>query len=76
MQLCGIALIIVMLMVFLYHCKPSKSEKFYNKSFSQSLVDKYRANIKDKRGFTVNDYLLEANLRGVPLKESSGITFR
>lgn len=31
-------------------------------SFDDSLVDKYRSYIKDNRGWTVNDYALEAQL--------------
>lgn len=63
--LLGLLVIIILLVVW----KSSKEHAdVVAPTFNAALVDRYRASLQNKKGMTLNDYALEANLvSGVPL---------
>lgn len=65
-----IAVIIIVLIIVIMMIFGKKEHATQEPSFYKSLLDKDRANVKNKRGLTVNDYLLETKLlTGLPVSQ-------
>jgi hypothetical protein len=65
-----IAVVIILIIIFIFFFTKREYAVLTEPNFYSSLVAGERANLKTKRGQTVNDYALETNLlTGVPLAQ-------
>jgi hypothetical protein len=64
----ALIIVVVLLLVWFYRASDREHADIVAPSFSDAIVDKYRSEIKNKSGMTLNDYALEAKMvSGVPL---------
>lgn len=62
-KIAAVVIVLVLLLALWFTFGPNREHSdIVAPSFDDSLIDKYRSEIKDKKGMTVNDYALESHI--------------